>query len=117
MHNVVHAISMIASTRAVMLLPAYTKGRYLPESVTKSPGRRAKVPTLDLIIAYQEGEQLADPEAAAGECRQARGAGGLEAAVALFDHLVRHRAQPVRHRQPKALAVFMLITSSNLTGV
>jgi LysR family hca operon transcriptional activator len=24
-HNVVHAISMITSTRAVMLLPAYTK--------------------------------------------------------------------------------------------
>ena len=32
-HNVVHAISMITSTRAVMLLPAYTK-QYLPGSIT-----------------------------------------------------------------------------------
>src|SRR5580704_16934812 len=32
-HNVVHAISMIASARAVMLLPAYTQ-RFLPDSVT-----------------------------------------------------------------------------------
>ncbi len=32
-HNVVHAISMITATRAVMMLPAYTK-RYLPESIT-----------------------------------------------------------------------------------
>jgi LysR family transcriptional regulator, hca operon transcriptional activator len=51
-HNVVHAISMIASTRAVMLLPAYTK-RYLPESVTSRPVQ-GEVPTLDLIIAYQK---------------------------------------------------------------
>jgi LysR family transcriptional regulator, hca operon transcriptional activator len=49
-HNVVHAISMIASTRAVMLLPAYTK-RYLPDSVTTRPVK-GEVPTLDLIIAY-----------------------------------------------------------------
>jgi LysR family hca operon transcriptional activator len=51
-HNVVHAISMIASTRAVMLLPAYTK-RYLPASVTSRPAR-GEVPTLDLIIAYHK---------------------------------------------------------------
>jgi LysR family hca operon transcriptional activator len=49
-HNVVHAISMITSTRAVMLLPAYTK-RYLPESITTRPVK-GEVPTLDLIIAY-----------------------------------------------------------------
>jgi LysR family hca operon transcriptional activator len=49
-HNVVHAISMITSTRGVMLLPAYTK-RYLPESITSRPVK-GEVPTLDLIIAY-----------------------------------------------------------------
>ena len=49
-HNVVHAISMIESTRAVMLLPAYTK-RYLPETVTTRPAK-GQAPTVDLIIAY-----------------------------------------------------------------
>jgi LysR family hca operon transcriptional activator len=51
-HNVVHAISMITSTRAVMLLPAYTKG-YLPASITTRPAK-GEVPTLDLIIAYHK---------------------------------------------------------------
>jgi LysR family transcriptional regulator, hca operon transcriptional activator len=51
-HNVVHAISMITSTRAVMLLPAYTR-RFLPESVTTRPVK-GEVPTLDLIIAYHK---------------------------------------------------------------
>lgn len=51
-HNVVHAISMVTSTRAVMLLPAYTK-RYLPESITTRP-LQGEVPTLDLIIAYHK---------------------------------------------------------------
>ena len=48
-HNVVHAISMITSTRGVMLLPAYTK-RYLPERITTRPVQ-GEVPTLDLILA------------------------------------------------------------------
>jgi LysR family transcriptional regulator, hca operon transcriptional activator len=48
-HNVVHAISMITSTRGVMLMPAYTK-RYLPESITTRPVK-GEVPTLDLILA------------------------------------------------------------------
>jgi LysR family hca operon transcriptional activator len=51
-HNVVHAISMITSTRGVMLLPAYTK-RYLPESITTRPVK-GEVPTLDLVIAYHK---------------------------------------------------------------
>jgi LysR family hca operon transcriptional activator len=51
-HNVVHAISMIASTRAVMLLPAYVK-HYLPEQITTRP-IKGEVPTLDLIIAWQK---------------------------------------------------------------
>jgi LysR family hca operon transcriptional activator len=51
-HNVVHAISMITSTRGVMLLPAYTK-QYLPGSLTTRPVK-GEVPTLDLVIAYQK---------------------------------------------------------------
>jgi LysR family hca operon transcriptional activator len=51
-HNVVHAISMITSTRAVMLLPAYTK-RYLPDSITTRPVQ-GEAPTIDLIIAYHK---------------------------------------------------------------
>ena len=49
-HNVVHAISMITSTRAIMLLPAYTK-RYLPESITTRPVK-GEAPTVDLVIAH-----------------------------------------------------------------
>src|SRR6266516_2768038 len=48
-HNVVHAISMITSTRAVMMLPSSTK-RYLPESITTRPAQ-GEVPTLDLRLA------------------------------------------------------------------
>jgi len=51
-HNVVHAISMITSTRGVMLLPAYTK-RYLPESIITRPVQ-GEVPTLDLVLAYHK---------------------------------------------------------------
>jgi LysR family transcriptional regulator, hca operon transcriptional activator len=51
-HNVVHAISMITSLRAVMLLPAYAR-RYLPESITTRPVK-GEVPTLDLVIAYHK---------------------------------------------------------------
>jgi LysR family hca operon transcriptional activator len=51
-HNVVHAISMIASIRAVMLLPAYT-AHLLPESVVTRPVK-GDAPTLDLIIAYHK---------------------------------------------------------------
>jgi LysR family hca operon transcriptional activator len=51
-HNVVHAISMITSTRAVMLLPAYTK-RYLPQSITTRPVK-GEVPVLDLVIAHHK---------------------------------------------------------------
>ena len=43
---------MIASTGAVMLLPAYTK-RYLPDSVKSRPAK-GEAPTLDLIIAYHK---------------------------------------------------------------
>jgi LysR family transcriptional regulator, hca operon transcriptional activator len=49
-HNVVHAISMITSTRAVMMLPAYTR-HYLPRSITTRPPK-GEAPTLDLVIAY-----------------------------------------------------------------
>jgi len=51
-HNVVHAISMITSTRGVMLLPAYTK-RYLPDSIT-TRSVKGDIPTLDMVIAYHK---------------------------------------------------------------
>ena len=51
-HNVVHAISMMTSSRAVMLLPAYTQ-RFLPDSVTTRPVK-GEAPTIDLVIAYQK---------------------------------------------------------------
>jgi LysR family hca operon transcriptional activator len=43
---------MITSTRAVMLLPAYTK-RYLPEQITTRPVK-GEAPTLELVIAYHK---------------------------------------------------------------
>lgn len=51
-HNVVHAISMITSTRAVMLLPAYAQ-RYLPASITTRP-LAGDAPTVDLVIAHHK---------------------------------------------------------------
>jgi LysR family transcriptional regulator, hca operon transcriptional activator len=51
-HNVVHAISMITSTGAIMMLPAYTK-RYLPESITTRPVL-GEIPSLELILAYHK---------------------------------------------------------------
>ena len=51
-HNVVHAISMITSTRGIMMLPAYTK-RYLPEQITTRPVQ-GEAPTLDLVLAYHK---------------------------------------------------------------
>ncbi|TYL90769.1 LysR family transcriptional regulator [Bradyrhizobium rifense] len=51
-HNVVHAISMIASTRGVMMLPAYTK-RYLPETITTRPVQ-GEAPVIDLVVAYHK---------------------------------------------------------------
>ena len=56
-HNVVHAISMITSTRGVMLLPAYTK-RYLPETITTRPVR-GEAPALDLVIAHHKANKSA----------------------------------------------------------
>src|SRR5258708_8172644 len=44
-HNVLHAISMITSTRGAMLLPAYTK-QYTPAPLTTRPPR-GKAPALD----------------------------------------------------------------------
>jgi LysR family hca operon transcriptional activator len=47
-HNLAHAVSMIASTRAVSLLPAYARN-FLPPSVTSRPIRE-DAPTVDLVI-------------------------------------------------------------------
>ncbi|WP_245305954.1 LysR substrate-binding domain-containing protein [Bradyrhizobium sp. LTSP849] len=69
-HNVVHAISMITSTRGIMMLPAYTK-RYLPEQITTRPVL-GEAPTIDLVLRLSQGQQFADSEAAAFAGRQAR---------------------------------------------
>jgi LysR family transcriptional regulator, hca operon transcriptional activator len=52
-HNLAHAFSMIASTRAVTLLPAYAKN-YLPSSVTSRP-IKGDAPTVDLVLGYNKG--------------------------------------------------------------
>ena len=50
--NLAHAVSMVASTRAVMLLPAYGRN-LLPWSVTSRP-LRGDAPTVDLVVGYNE---------------------------------------------------------------
>ena len=50
--NLAHAVSMIASTRAVALLPAYAQN-FLPWSVTSRP-IRADAPTIDLVVGYNK---------------------------------------------------------------
>ena len=51
-HNLAHAFSMIASTRAVTLLPAYAKN-YLPSSVESRP-IKGDTPTVDLVVGYNK---------------------------------------------------------------
>ena len=51
-HNLAHAFSMIASTRAVTLLPAYAKN-YLPSSVASRP-IQGDAPTIDLVVGYNK---------------------------------------------------------------
>ena len=48
--NLAMAMSLIASTRGVALLPAYAKN-FLPRSVTSRP-LDGEVPTIDLVIGY-----------------------------------------------------------------
>jgi LysR family hca operon transcriptional activator len=48
--NLAMAISMIASTRGVALLPAYAKN-FLPRSVVSRP-LKGEAPTIDLVIGY-----------------------------------------------------------------
>ena len=50
--NLAHAVSMVASTRAVMLLPAYARN-LLPWSVTSRP-LRGNAPTIDLVVGYDK---------------------------------------------------------------
>jgi LysR family transcriptional regulator, hca operon transcriptional activator len=51
-HNLAHAFSMIASTRAVALLPAYAKN-FLPSSVTSCP-IQGDAPTVDFVVGYSK---------------------------------------------------------------
>jgi LysR family transcriptional regulator, hca operon transcriptional activator len=50
--NLAHAVSMVASTRAVMLVPAYGRN-LLPWSVTSRP-LRGNAPTIDLVVGYNK---------------------------------------------------------------
>jgi LysR family hca operon transcriptional activator len=50
--HLAHAVSMVASTGAVMLLPAYATS-FLPSSVTSRPLRR-NAPTIDLVVGYNK---------------------------------------------------------------
>ena len=52
MDHLPHAVSMVASTRAVMLLPAYARN-FLPWSVTSRP-LRGNAPTIDLVVGYNK---------------------------------------------------------------
>ena len=51
-HNLAHAFSMIASTRAVTLLPAYAKN-FLPSSLASCP-IAGDAPTVDLVVGYNK---------------------------------------------------------------
>jgi LysR family hca operon transcriptional activator len=50
--NLAMAVSLIASTRGVALLPAYAKN-FLPRSVTSRP-LDGEAPTIDLVIGYNK---------------------------------------------------------------
>jgi LysR family transcriptional regulator, hca operon transcriptional activator len=50
--HLAHAVSMVASTGAVMLLPAYARN-LLPWSVTSRP-LRGNAPTIDLVVGYDK---------------------------------------------------------------
>jgi LysR family transcriptional regulator, hca operon transcriptional activator len=51
-HNLAHAFSIIASTRAVTLLPAYAKN-FLPVALTSRP-IQGDAPTVDLVVGYNK---------------------------------------------------------------
>ena len=50
--NITHAVSMIASTGAVALLPLYPNN-LLPWSVTSRP-LKGEAPTIDLVVGYHK---------------------------------------------------------------
>ncbi len=51
-HNLAHAFSIIASTHAVTLLPAYAKN-FLPVALTSRP-MQGDAPTVDLVVGYNK---------------------------------------------------------------
>jgi LysR family transcriptional regulator, hca operon transcriptional activator len=51
-HNLAHAFSIIASTQAVTLLPAYAKN-FLPVTLTSRP-IQGDAPTVDLVVGYNK---------------------------------------------------------------
>ncbi|HEX4327004.1 MAG TPA: LysR family transcriptional regulator [Burkholderiales bacterium] len=55
--NLAMAISLVASTRGVALLPAYAQN-FLPWSVTSRP-LRGRAPAIDLVVGYRKGNTSA----------------------------------------------------------
>ena len=51
-HNLAHAFSIVASTHAVTLLPAYAKN-FLPAALTSRP-IQGDAPTVDLVVGYNK---------------------------------------------------------------
>jgi LysR family hca operon transcriptional activator len=84
-HNLAHAFSMILSTGAVTLLPAYAKN-YLPPSITSRP-IKGHTPTVDLVVGYSKSRTSPAldlllsrfDKLVAGEDRSSRGATRSEA--------------------------------------
>lgn len=55
--HLAHAVSMVASTGAVMLLPEYARN-FLPWSVTSRP-LKGNAPTIDLVVGYNKANRSA----------------------------------------------------------
>ncbi len=55
--HLAHAVSMVASTGAVMLLPEYARN-FLPRSVTSRP-LKGNAPTIDLVVGYNKANRSA----------------------------------------------------------
>jgi len=53
--HITMAMSLIASTRGVALLPAYVQN-FLPSSVTSRP-LKGDTPTVDLVLGYRKSNQ------------------------------------------------------------
>ena len=58
--NLAMAMSLVASTRGVALLPAYAQN-FMPWSVISRP-LKGEAPTIDLVIGYHKANYIPDSE-------------------------------------------------------